>query len=189
LDVFGAHEFFQAFAVFAKDGFGLDGILQALQICIQGRWAIRRQRVKHPVLVSLGGYKLAFPEVSKMPGNNDLRFAERLLNVADAQGRNGEQIKDSKPGFVAQTLVNREQFHDFQYTWTRIYGKRYVLRLNASTPLVPKFHLGTHPSSKLCFATLAAPRRPRTKEPPPPLPLPPLITPHYRHGSGAPLVS
>lgn len=111
-DGLGAHQFFQFFEVFPKDRFALDGILQALQIGIQGLRAIRWQRIDHPALVALAGRQAALPQIGQMLGNHDLRFAQDRLDMADAQRRYGEKIENPKPGLIAEALVNRDQLHE-----------------------------------------------------------------------------
>lgn len=105
------HEFFQSFEVFPKNRLALHGILQALQIRNQGFWTIDWQRVEHPALVALAGYEIALPQISQMLGDDDLRFTQDRLDVADAQRRNGQKIENPKAGLVAEALVEREQFH------------------------------------------------------------------------------
>lgn len=41
----------------------------------------------------------------------DLRFAENFLEMADAEWATGDKVEEAETGFVAEALVNPNQFH------------------------------------------------------------------------------
>lgn len=135
----GPHQLFQSFEVCPKNRLTLDGVLQALQIRIKCCWAGGWQRVDHPALVTLASYEIALPQVCQMLGDDDLGFPQNRLNVADAQWRNGQEIENPKPGFVAQAFVYREQLHITNISLPR-YKARTIFAsenfLNSKNPFV-----------------------------------------------------
>ena len=107
-------QFMQLVEVASKNRIGLDAVLETLQIAIEFNRRPRRQRINHPVLVPLGLHQAPVTEVGEVLGNLHLRFIEDLLEVANAQGRSGEQMQNPQARLVRQTLINLDQMiHSF----------------------------------------------------------------------------
>src|SRR2546423_7604456 len=86
-------------------------ILKTLQVCLQLRRTLLRQRVHHPVLIALYLHHGALAQIAEVLGNFHLRLAQDRLEMADAERRLRQQIQNPQPGAIAETLIDLDEVH------------------------------------------------------------------------------
>ena len=106
-----AFELFELFEVLAKDGMGLDAVLETAQLQIQLRRRLFGQAIEHPVPVALCQNQPVGPQVGEMLGDGDLGQFQNILKMTDAQGPPGEEMQNTKACFITQAAINLHEFH------------------------------------------------------------------------------
>jgi hypothetical protein len=101
------------FLVAQENGLLAGAVLEAGEIGFQFRRGLGRQAVDHPVGLARGHDNAMAAQIGEVLGDFDLRFAQQLLKMADAQGAVAKQVEHPKPGPVAQALINLDKVHGF----------------------------------------------------------------------------
>ena len=87
-------------------------VLEAFEISFQIRRGLGRKAIDSPCSVASALDHSLLTEIGEMLGNFGLRKAKDFLEVTDTKRTVCQQMDDSQPGGIAETLVNRDQLHD-----------------------------------------------------------------------------
>jgi hypothetical protein len=118
---------FHALEVFAEGGVFAAAILEAFHIGGEFRGRMGGEGVDDPWAVAAGMDEAVLAEVGEVLGDFDLGGAEDVLEMADAKGPVGEEMKDAEAGLVAEAFVDLDEVHGGGYTYIGICVKRDVL--------------------------------------------------------------
>ena len=91
----------QAGRVFAENRLFATAILEAGEVLLEERGALIRQAVNHPLRAALAVDHPPTTHVGEVAGDFHLRFAQDLLNVANAERTLQKKVRNAKAGSVA----------------------------------------------------------------------------------------
>jgi hypothetical protein len=94
-----------------EQGIFAHAVLETGEIGREFAWPSGRQAINDPVGFTPGLDHPAGTQVGEVFGNLHLRFAQELLNMANAQFTAAEKSEDSQPRFVAKALVDLDKAH------------------------------------------------------------------------------
>ena len=86
-------------------------VLKAIQIGLEFDGRFGGKTIDHPGAVPRALDEAVLSQVSEVLGNLGLRKFKDLLKMANAQRSLGEQVNDSQPCRITETLVNLDQIH------------------------------------------------------------------------------
>jgi hypothetical protein len=91
----------QAGRVFAENRLFATAILEAGEILLEERGALIGQAINHPLRAALAVDHPPTTHVGEVAGDFHLRFAQDLLNVANAERTLQKKVRNAKAGSVA----------------------------------------------------------------------------------------
>lgn len=106
----------QAGRVFAKNRLLAAAILEAGEVLLEERGALIGQAVNHPLRAALAVDHPPTTHVGEVAGDFHLRFAQDLLNLANAERTLQKKVRNAKACSVAKALVDLDQLHARPYT-------------------------------------------------------------------------
>jgi hypothetical protein len=89
----------------------LRAVLEARQVFLQFRGPFAGQRIDHPITLPFRFHQPTLAQIGEVLRDFDLRFPQNLLEMADAEGRLGEQMQNPQPGAVAKALIDLDEIH------------------------------------------------------------------------------
>ena len=131
-------------------------VLKAFEIGFQLERRLRGKAINHPCPVPGALDHALFAEVGEMLGNLGLRKAQNFLEMADAKRTLCQQMDDSQPRGIAETLVNLNQLHARNIATVDIFVNLYIRlsvcflrRAESSRPIARE---NSNPAAfKLCY--------------------------------------
>jgi hypothetical protein len=112
--------------IVTKSLFSLRAILKALQIGFEFEGRFGGKTIDHPGAVPRAFDEPVLSQVSEVLGNLGLRKFKDLLKMANAQRSVGEQVNDSQPCCITETLVNLDQIHAWIDGRCNIFVNNYI---------------------------------------------------------------
>jgi hypothetical protein len=126
----------QAGGVFSKNRLLAAAILKAGEVLLEERGALIGQVVNHPLRAALAVDHPPTTHVSEVAGDFNLRFAQDLLKVANAERTLQKKVRDAKACSVAKALVDSDQLHARPYTRKNEYAGS---KINEAKPVGVRF--------------------------------------------------